>query len=150
MTAFVDTNVLIRHLTGDPPAQARRATRFLEETDELLLADVMLAGVGYVLESFYELGRAQVADTLRAILAYPGGYTESGMRYQHSSERPDSCSESGLSHARFEGQIRTRARQLEAVAGEPVPHVRLCCREGKASLCSARGFRRRRHTNGLA
>ena len=28
MTAFVDTNILIRHLTGDPPGQATRATRF--------------------------------------------------------------------------------------------------------------------------
>lgn len=70
MIAFVDTNVLIRHLTGDPPAQARRATRFLEQADELLLADLILAEVAYVLESFYELGRARVADTLRAILAY--------------------------------------------------------------------------------
>ena len=71
MTAFVDTNVLIRHLTGDPPAQARRATRFLEQADELLLADLILAEVAYVLESFYELGRIRVADTLRAILAFP-------------------------------------------------------------------------------
>src|SRR5690606_6548421 len=39
--------------------------------DELLLADLILAEVAYVLESFYELGRARVADTLRAILAYP-------------------------------------------------------------------------------
>ena len=26
MTAFLDTNVLIRHLTGDPPEMAARAT----------------------------------------------------------------------------------------------------------------------------
>lgn len=71
MTAFVDTNVLIRHLTGDPPAQARRATRFLEQADELLLTDLILAEVAYVLESFYDLGRTRVADTLRAILAFP-------------------------------------------------------------------------------
>lgn len=71
MTAFVDTNILIRHLTGDPPAQARRATRFLKQADELLLADLILAEVAYVLESFYELRRTQVADTLRAILAFP-------------------------------------------------------------------------------
>lgn len=71
MTAFIDTNVLIRHLTGDPPAQARRATRFLEGADELLLGDLILAEVAYVLESFYELVRVRVADNLRAILAYP-------------------------------------------------------------------------------
>ncbi len=36
LSAFLDTNVLIRHLTGDPPAQARRAGAFLATADELL------------------------------------------------------------------------------------------------------------------
>ena len=71
MTAFVDTNVLIRHLTGDPPSQAARATRYLQQADELLLADLIVAEVAYVLESFYEAPRAQVAEALRAILAFP-------------------------------------------------------------------------------
>lgn len=71
MTAFVDTNVLVRHLTGDPPAQASRASRFLAQADELLLPDLILAEVAYVLESYYETPRAQVADTLRAVLAFP-------------------------------------------------------------------------------
>ena len=71
MTAFVDTNVLIRHLTGDPPELAARAARYLAGADELLLPDLILAEVGYVLESFYEAPRTQVATTLRAVLAYP-------------------------------------------------------------------------------
>ena len=71
MTAFVDTNVLVRHLTGDPPAQATRATRYLQGAEELLLPDLILAEVAYVLESFYETPRAQVATTLRAVLAFP-------------------------------------------------------------------------------
>ena len=71
MTAFVDTNILVRHLTGDPPAQARRATRYLETADELLLPDLIAAEVAYVLESYYEAPRAQVAEALRAILAFP-------------------------------------------------------------------------------
>ncbi len=72
MTAFVDTNVLVRHLTGDPPAQAARASRFLAQADELLLPDLILAEVAYVLESYYETPRAQVGETLRAVLAFPG------------------------------------------------------------------------------
>jgi predicted nucleic acid-binding protein len=72
VTAFVDTNVLIRHLTGDPPDQAARATRYLAAADKLLLPDLILAEVAYVLESFYETPRAQVATTLRAVMAYPG------------------------------------------------------------------------------
>jgi predicted nucleic acid-binding protein len=71
VTAFVDTNVLIRHLTGDPPDLAARATRYLATADELLMPDLILAEVAYVLESFYETPRAQVATTLRAVLAFP-------------------------------------------------------------------------------
>ena len=71
VTTFVDTNVLIRHLTSDPPEFAARATRYLATADELLLADLILAEVSYVLESFYEVPRAQVATTLRAVLAFP-------------------------------------------------------------------------------
>jgi predicted nucleic-acid-binding protein len=70
VSAFVDTNVLIRHLTGDPPSQAARASRFLAEADELLLADLIVAEVVYVLESFYEVKRARVAELVRAIIAF--------------------------------------------------------------------------------
>ena len=70
MRAFVDTNILIRHLTGDPPRQAALATRFLADADELLLADLVVAEVVYVLESFYEVERARVAELVRAVLAF--------------------------------------------------------------------------------
>jgi predicted nucleic acid-binding protein len=71
VSAFVDTNILIRHLTGDPPDQAARATRLLTAADELLLADLVVAEVVYVLESFYEVPRARVAELVRAIVAFP-------------------------------------------------------------------------------
>ena len=69
-TAFVDTNVLVRHLTADPPENGIRATRFLAEAGNLLLADLILAEVAYVLESFYKFPRGQVAAGLRSILAF--------------------------------------------------------------------------------
>jgi predicted nucleic acid-binding protein len=71
VSAFVDTNVLVRHLTGDPPEQAARATSFLTEADELLLTDLVVAEVVYLLESFYEVPRERVAELVRAILAFP-------------------------------------------------------------------------------
>jgi predicted nucleic acid-binding protein len=71
LSAFLDTNVLIRHLTGDPPAQARRATAFLERADELLLPDLLVAEVVYVLESFYEVKPKRVAELVRAVIAFP-------------------------------------------------------------------------------
>jgi predicted nucleic acid-binding protein len=71
VSAFVDTNILVRHLTGDPPEQAARATKFLAAVDELLLTDLVVAEVVYVLESFYEVPRPRVAELVRAIIAFP-------------------------------------------------------------------------------
>lgn len=70
MTAFIDTNVLIRHLTGDPPALARRSAAFLDDAEQLLLADVIVAETVYVLESFYEVPVAEVAHLVRSIIAF--------------------------------------------------------------------------------
>lgn len=71
LTAFVDTNVLIRHLTRDPPELAGRATTALASGDQLLLADLIVAECVYVLESFYEVPRARVAQLMRAAIAMP-------------------------------------------------------------------------------
>ena len=43
LSAFVDTNILVRHLTGDPPDLAARATAYLASATELLLADLIVA-----------------------------------------------------------------------------------------------------------
>jgi predicted nucleic-acid-binding protein len=71
LSAFLDTNVLIRHLTGDPPAQARRATAFLAAADELLVPDLIIAEVVFVLESFYAVKRERVAELVRAVIGFP-------------------------------------------------------------------------------
>jgi len=70
MRALLDTNILVRHLTGEPPAQARRATALLAG-DELVLSDLVLAELVYVLESYYERPRDEVANAARALLALP-------------------------------------------------------------------------------
>lgn len=71
MTAFVDTNVLIRHLTGDPPDQAQLATRYLQEADDLRVPDLIVAEVAYVLGSYYRTSRQQVVELLRDLLTLP-------------------------------------------------------------------------------
>jgi len=43
VSAFVDTNILVRHLTGDPPEMARQATQYLTSASELLLTDLVVA-----------------------------------------------------------------------------------------------------------
>lgn len=70
MTAFVDTNVLVRHLTGDPPDLAEGATAYLGTERELLLTDLVAAETVYVLESFYETPRDQVGEAVRSLLAF--------------------------------------------------------------------------------
>ena len=69
MSAFVDTNILVRHLTGDPPAMATRATAYLAEASELFLTDLIVAETVYVLESFYEAPREQVAAAMRSLVS---------------------------------------------------------------------------------
>ncbi len=56
--------------TGDPPDLAARATRFLQDSDELLLADLIVAETVYVLESFYGLERGRVAELARAVVTF--------------------------------------------------------------------------------
>ena len=71
LTAFLDTNVLVRHLTGDPPEMAARATATLADEEQLLLTDLVLAECVYVLESFYEVERQRVAELMRSAIAFP-------------------------------------------------------------------------------
>lgn len=66
----MDTNVLVRHLTGDPADLAARATAYLGSVRELLLTDLVAAETVYVLESFYKAPRNEVATALRSLVAF--------------------------------------------------------------------------------
>lgn len=70
MAAYLDTNVLIRHFTGEPPALARRAGKLLTSGDELILTHVIVAECVYVLESFYEVSREQIVQLMRSTVAH--------------------------------------------------------------------------------
>ncbi len=66
---FVDTNVIVRHLTGDPPEMAKLATAYLADVPQLYLAGLSVAGTVYVLESYYEAPRAHVASAMRSLVS---------------------------------------------------------------------------------
>jgi len=70
MSAFVDTNVVVRHLTGDPIDLAARATAYLGTERELLLTDLVAAETVYVLESFYGAPRDEVARAVRSLISF--------------------------------------------------------------------------------
>ena len=73
---LVDTNVLVRFFTGDPPEHASRARKLVARADAgelvLLVLPVVLAETFYTLESFYELERKLVAAKLAAFLQSRG------------------------------------------------------------------------------
>ena len=68
MSAFLDTNVILRYLVGDNPEQARRAAETIDSNESLLITDVVLAESAYALTSFYQMGRTMVADSLMELV----------------------------------------------------------------------------------
>ncbi len=70
MKAFVDANVVVRHLTQDPPDAGQRATAFLARAGELLVPDLIVAEIVYVLESFYRTPRGQIAEAVRSLIGW--------------------------------------------------------------------------------
>lgn len=68
----LDTNVLVRYLTRDDPAQFRRAEAAVAELvaagEPARLDEIVLCELTWVLQSGYGLARAAVADSLDALL----------------------------------------------------------------------------------
>ena len=75
-TVFVDTNIFIRYLTNDDPAKADKVELLLNKAAEgkilLITAEMVLAEVVWVLESFYGLKNSTIGPMIKAILATPG------------------------------------------------------------------------------
>lgn len=68
MTGFLDTSVIVRYLTGDPPDLARRAMRIVEGEERLLLSEAVIAETAHVLRSIYGVPREAVVDHLIAFI----------------------------------------------------------------------------------
>lgn len=68
----LDTNVLIRHLVQDEPAQARLATRFITEEcsreNPGFVNRIVLCETVWVLESAYGYAREQIAAALVRVM----------------------------------------------------------------------------------
>ena len=74
--AFLDTNVLLRHLTQDEPHQSPRATALLAriERDELSvrIADTIVFETVFTLERVYRASKSAIREQLGALLSLPG------------------------------------------------------------------------------
>ena len=66
--ALVDTSVLIRYLVGDRPEITESVRAFVEDTESLVLPEVVIAEAAYVLTSNYGLPREAVVDGLVGLL----------------------------------------------------------------------------------
>lgn len=69
----VDTNVLVRYLTRDDPAQYKKAAAFIEAAtdrgEQLVVNAVVLCELEWVLGSAYNYSRAEIARAIEQILA---------------------------------------------------------------------------------
>lgn len=68
MSGLLDTSIVVRYLTGDPPELADRAARIIDSPVALQITDVVLVETAYVLISVYQMPRAAVVDALIALL----------------------------------------------------------------------------------
>jgi predicted nucleic-acid-binding protein len=69
----LDTNVILRYLVQDDPAQSRRATEIIErrlsEQDPGFISLVTILEVAWVLRSLYKQSWPAIADVLEMLLA---------------------------------------------------------------------------------
>lgn len=64
----LDTNVLVRYLVQDNPAQSAKANEIVEREESLFLNCIVLCELVWVLESAYQYEREVIADVLEKIL----------------------------------------------------------------------------------
>lgn len=73
---LVDTNLIVRYLVQDHEKHAKAAGRLLEACDRgevvIVMLPAVLAECVFVLESFYEHPRADIASTLSRLVTSPG------------------------------------------------------------------------------
>lgn len=65
---LLDTSVVVRYLTDDPPNLAEEAAGIIDEVPELALTNVVVAETAHVLTSVYCLPRETVVDRLIELL----------------------------------------------------------------------------------
>jgi predicted nucleic-acid-binding protein len=69
----LDTNVLVRYLTEDDPAQSRKAAEWIDAAvargEDCFVSAVVLCELAWVLLGAYEVGKADLLRTLDQLLA---------------------------------------------------------------------------------
>ena len=76
----VDSNVILRFLTGEPAHLAAQASLLFEAVDRgelaLVVDPIVIAEVVWVLQSFYRYRHGQITRVLQELVSHPGLETE--------------------------------------------------------------------------
>ena len=74
--ACVDTNVILRFLTREPPDMAQQALTLFTAVQNgeisLILEEIVLAEVVWVLRSFYQYSPTEISNILQEFVNFPG------------------------------------------------------------------------------
>lgn len=84
----IDTNVVVRYLTGDDAVQAARA-RTAVDADDVFVSTTVLLESEWVLRSVYGFGSEDVVAALRAFAGLPTVLVESPVLLAEALERVD-------------------------------------------------------------
>jgi predicted nucleic acid-binding protein len=68
LSDFLDTSIVVRYLTGDPPEISEQAAQVIDGRNDLQVTDVVLAETAYVLTAVYHIPWDVVVDHLVDLL----------------------------------------------------------------------------------
>jgi len=73
---WIDANVIVRYITGDPPDMARRVGELMKRAERgevvLIVTEIVLAETFWVLRSFYRHPVSRIVEVLADLLQAPG------------------------------------------------------------------------------
>lgn len=74
--AFLDSNVILRHLAGDHPDHSPRATAFLQKVEDgqiqVHTSETVVFEVVFTLQRHYRLPKSNIRDALLPLIELPG------------------------------------------------------------------------------
>lgn len=65
---FLDTSIVVRYMTGDPPEMAEQAARLLDSEEMFVLSEMALLEAAHVLGTVYKVPRPVLVDALVAFV----------------------------------------------------------------------------------
>src|SRR5450756_869514 len=73
---FLDTNILLRHLLGDHPAQSPRATAYFRRIEDgelkARISDTVVFETVFTLQRHYRQPKAKIREALAPLIELPG------------------------------------------------------------------------------